>query len=135
MTKLNKRNVKKAIPGSAGILAHIAKRLNVSRATICLFVKKHADIRELLQEESERINDIAEAKLIQKIEEGDNHMIKFRLMTKAKDRGYFERQEVEHSGQTTFLGGGILKIEVVKNKKEEITVNDDRNENKINNSV
>jgi hypothetical protein len=94
MVKITKTKFKKAMEGSAGILANIAKRLNVTRGAITLFVQRHKDIQELLDQEDESINDLAEAKLIQKLNDGDMKAIRFRLQTKAKNRGYVERQEV-----------------------------------------
>ena len=118
MAKINKTKFKKAMEGSGGILANIARKLNVSRSAVTQFVQKHEDIRDLLIQEDENINDLAEAKLITKLNEGDMQAIKFRLITKAKSRGYVERQEVEHSGETS-LGITNLNIRVIDSKNEE----------------
>jgi predicted transcriptional regulator len=95
MARITKTNFKKAMEGSAGILANIARKLNVSRSAVTQFVQNNPDIQEMLKEEEESINDLAEAKLIQKLNEADIHAIKFRLTTKAKNRGYIEKQEID----------------------------------------
>ena len=102
MAKINKKKFVKAMEGSGGILANIARKLNVSRSAVTQFVQNHEDIRDLLAQEDENINDLAEAKLITKLNEGDMQAIKFRLTTKGKYRGYVERQELEHIGDNNF---------------------------------
>ena len=109
MAKINKTKFKKAMEGSGGILANIARKLNVTRQAVSQFVQKHEDIRDLLAQEDENINDLAEAKLVTKLNEGDMTAIKFRLTTKGKNRGYVERQEIQNSGNIT----NNLKIEFV----------------------
>ena len=99
MAKINKKNFIKAMEGSGGILANIARKLGVTRQAVSVFVQKNEDIQELLAQEEENINDLAEAKLVTKLNEGDMQAIKFRLTTKAKHRGYVERQEIDHSGE------------------------------------
>ena len=53
-----------------------------------------------LDEEHENMNDLAENKLYTKIDSGDFQAIKFRLSTKAKDRGYVERVEQRIEAKT-----------------------------------
>jgi predicted transcriptional regulator len=101
MARINKKKFITAMVGSGGILANIARKLDVSRQAVSHFVQKNKDIQDLLAEEDEQINDLAEAKLITKLNEGDMQAIKFRLTTKAKHRGYIERSEINYSGETT----------------------------------
>jgi predicted transcriptional regulator len=94
MAKITKMNFKNAVVGSAGILSNIAKRLNVTRSAVTQYVARNPDVLELLKEEDEGINDLAEVKLINKINDGDMRAIRFRLRTKAKHRGYIETQNI-----------------------------------------
>jgi predicted transcriptional regulator len=114
MTRITKTNFKKAMDGSGGILAHIAKKLGVGRSAVTQYVQRHKDVQELLKEEEESINDLAESKLIQKINEGNTKMIKFRLVTKARNRGYIEKQEVEYTGEIR-----PTTIKIIKDEKRD----------------
>lgn len=99
MVKITKKGMMEAIPGSAGILANIARKIGCDRSAVHAYVKKNPEFKELIRQEDEQVNDLAEAKLITKLNEGDMNAIKFRLMTKAKDRGYVERREVVNEGR------------------------------------
>lgn len=52
----------------------------------------------LLSEES---TDYVESMMYRRIGEGSDNLIKFYLTCKAKDRGYVDKQEIEHSGSIT----------------------------------
>jgi len=98
MAKLTKTKVKKALKDSGGIVSEIARRLDVTRMNLYIFLNKHPELKEELEHEREKIVDLAEKALIDKIKEGDSPMIKFILSTKGKNRGYIAKQEVEHIG-------------------------------------
>jgi predicted transcriptional regulator len=114
MARITKGNFKKALKGSGGIYSHIARKLGVTRSAITHYINKNPELREEINQEEESINDLAESKLITKLNEGDNQMIKFRLTTKAKDRGYVERQEIVNSGNLS------LNHTLTKEEKEEL---------------
>src|SRR6056297_93961 len=115
MARITKGNFKKALKGSGGIYSHVARKLGVSRSAVTQYINKNPELRELIQEEEESINDLAESKLISKLNEGDNQMIKFRLTTKAKDRGYVERSEIVNSGNLS-----LNHTNLTKEEKEEL---------------
>jgi predicted transcriptional regulator len=122
MARITKANFKKALKGSGGIYSHVARKLGVSRQAVSQYIQKNPELMELIQQEEESINDLAESKLITKLNEGDNQMIKFRLTTKAKDRGYVERQEIVNSGNLS------LNHTLTKEEKEELLEDLKRNE-------
>ena len=90
VNKIRKSEVKKAIAGSGGYMSEIARRLNVDWATARKLVEMH-NLRHDVDLEDEKLNDIAELKLMKNVEAGDNTAIIFRLKTKAKNRGYIEQ--------------------------------------------
>ncbi len=98
--KVTKKRIKMAIPGSMGIRSVIAKRLTVSRATLTIFLKKpeNQDMVKLIDQEAEKMMDLAEERLFKRISEGKFNAIKFYLSTKGKNRGYTEGKFIEHSG-------------------------------------
>ena len=89
-----------AIPGTGGIITAIAKRVGCSWSTAKKFIVGHATVQQAYDDECQSVLDLAEAKTIELIKNGDAAMIRYYLSTKGKHRGYTERQEVtgEDSG-------------------------------------
>ena len=85
----------RAIPGTGGIISAIARKVNCDWHTAKKYVTEYATVKKVYDAEKEGILDLAEAKLIEAIRDGDMPAIKFYLTTKGKDRGYVERQQVE----------------------------------------
>lgn len=90
--------VLKAIAGSGGITSHVAKKLKCDWATARTYIDKYPEAIQAMEDEQEVINDVAENQLIKQIQKGEQWAVKFRLTTKAKNRGYAETQHIEHSG-------------------------------------
>lgn len=84
-----------AIADASGLVTVAAKRLGCSRQAIYDARDKYPSVREALIDSRERIIDLAEGKLISKVNEGCITSIIFLLKTLGKGRGYIERQEVE----------------------------------------
>ena len=125
MTKLSKKKVRNAIPGSLGIYAIIAKRCEVKRSSITRFLKKerNKNVLQEIEEEREKILDVGERKLIELINQGEFPAIKFMLSTKGKGRGYVEKQEIEHIGtsatiQLIEMSDREIKDEKIKHKQK-----------------
>jgi len=92
-----------AIKDSRGFVTTISKRLGCDRTYIYRLLEKYPTAREALENEREGVKDFAEGKLIQQIDGGNITAIIFYLKTQAKDRGYIEKQELEHSGSVSTL--------------------------------
>lgn len=123
MTTLSKKKVRNAITGSMGIYAVIARTCGVSRSTITKFLRKERNIKILqeIEQEKEKILDIGEKKLIELVQNGEFPAIKFLLSTRGKNRGYVEKQEIEHSGTTAkifhIIEKSVEEIKDAKNKR------------------
>ena len=92
MLKFKKSEIQKAIKGSGGYMSRVALKLGCDWSS----AKKYISIfglEEMLKEEDERINDLAEMKLLELINQGNLGAIIFRLKTRAKDRGYIEQYQ------------------------------------------
>jgi len=100
--------VGKAIADANGILAVAARKLGCSRRTIHNYVNKYASVKEVYADANETTIDFAEGKLMELIKDGNVTAIIFFLKTKAKHRGYVERQE--HTGKD----GGTINVKLVK---------------------
>jgi hypothetical protein len=81
------------IPGSAGIISTIAARVGCTWHTAKKYIDEYPTINQAYKNECETTVDMAESKLLEAIESGDNQMIKYYLSTKGKYRGFTERQE------------------------------------------
>lgn len=93
--KINRKKVINALKDSFGNQSVIAQRCGVERATITQFLNKNLDIREMIEQEREKLIDVAEIKLNSKITEGSDRAIEFFLKTKGKKRGYVEKSEID----------------------------------------
>ena len=87
-----------ALRATKGMVYLTAQRLGVSPQTIYNYRDRYASVRNEMLIQDGLVDDTAELKLAQAIMNGEAWAIAFRLRTKARHRGYVEKQEVEHSG-------------------------------------
>lgn len=92
-----------AIPGSAGIITLIAKRVGCDWHTAKKWITTRPTIQKAYDDECESVLDMAESKLFEAVNTGDLQAVKYLLSTKGKRRGYTERTEV-----TGADGGAII---------------------------
>ena len=100
----SKKEVLKAVGGSAGIMSTVARRLSCDWHTAARYCNKWKETKIALADESEKVLDLAEAKLYEAIDSGDVQSAKWLLSTKGKKRGFSERHEI------TGADGSELKI-------------------------
>ena len=91
-----------AIPGSAGIITTIARRVGCAWHTAKKYIEKYATAKRAYEDECESILDLAEVEAIKLIKERDSSMIRWYLSTKGKNRGYVERVEQEQVGEVVW---------------------------------
>ncbi len=102
-----------AIPGTGGIVSTIADRVGCKWHTARKYIEEYPTVKDVYNEEIERVIDLAEGVLIQNIQiaakqakagrDVDTSDVKWFLSRKAKSRGYVERQEL-----TGADGGAIV---------------------------
>ncbi|RLA87426.1 MAG: hypothetical protein DRG40_00300 [Deltaproteobacteria bacterium] len=102
------QEVLEAIEGTYGIKTIIARKLGCHRVTVNRYLKRHPRLAEAVREEREKLKDLAEAKLIEQLQDGQPWAVKYVLSTLGKDRGYVERQEHVVSG---LEGGAPISID------------------------
>jgi len=95
MAKLSKEKVRNAIPGTAGIITTIAMNAGVSRKSLYAYLKKHSELWGDIDEEKAKVVDLAENRLVKRIERDDWKAVSYMLDKKGGDRGYGDRQVVE----------------------------------------
>ena len=92
--KYSTETVIRALKKARGIKAVAAKILGCDRHTVDNYIKRHPTVAKAYQEQRETLIDVAEGKLITKIDGDEWPAIKFVLATLGKDRGYTERHEI-----------------------------------------
>ncbi|HCY77742.1 MAG TPA: hypothetical protein DHV28_17665 [Ignavibacteriales bacterium] len=97
--RLTRRAMLKAIDNSYGNISFIADLLGVARSTVYTNIEKF-ELQELLDSERERLIDFAENQLVTNIAAGKEVSIIFFLKTRAKNRGYVEKTEIDYRDQT-----------------------------------
>ena len=100
-----------------GNKTEVASSLNVSRQALYNWIESDKDLKQAIDQQEESNIDFVESKLFEKIQgveivktnangepvyyslpPSDTAIIFF-LKTRARNRGYVERQEIEHSGK------------------------------------
>ena len=89
-----------AIEKAQGFVSKAAEFCGVSRQTFYKYLKKYATVKQALEDIREKRHDFVELKLMKAIENGNMTAIIFYLKTQCKHRGYVERVQQEHRGDT-----------------------------------
>lgn len=98
--RYSQQNVIDALRAAKGIKAAAAQALGCTRQTITNYIDRYPTVKEAYLDACETTLDLAESKLIVLVEKEAWPAIRFLLITKGKDRGYVERQEI-HQLDTT----------------------------------
>jgi hypothetical protein len=87
----------------AGHIADTCKAFNVDRGCYYDWMAKDPEFKQAIHDADEAKKDWIESMALKRISEASDTMLIFYMKTKLKDRGYIERQEVEHSGEINIL--------------------------------
>ena len=98
-TNYKKKAFQEAYKKAFGNVTQSCNAIGIDRSTYYDWIKKDSKFKKKIEElePEERFMDFLESKLVERINKGDTTSIIFALKTKAKKRGYIERQEIEHS--------------------------------------
>ena len=99
---------KKAIPGSGGIIATIAKRVGCSWHTAQTYIRDTPTLAQIYENEANTVDDLAESVVIKAMQRGDINAAKWWLERRRRAK-FATRVETELSGKD----GGPLTIAVV----------------------
>lgn len=109
--RFDKKTVRNAIIGSAGIKKNVYEKLGCSRQTLDNYLKKYTDLDTLLANEGDELLDVAENYLKTWVTEGKEEAIYFLLKTKGRNRGYTTRSEVGGVADGSPLVFNIIPVE------------------------
>ena len=96
--KITNDQIVEKLKEAKGNMTLAARMLGCTRQLVWKRARSVQKIQDALDESREVAVDHAESALQRAVLEGDFRAIAFTLKTIGKDRGYIERQELEHSG-------------------------------------
>lgn len=83
-----------------GNISATAKRYGVARYAVQALIAKRPVLKQAVVDAREGMLDNAESSLYRAVLAGEAWAVCFFLKTQGKVRGYIEKQEIEHSGET-----------------------------------
>jgi len=110
-----KKEMLAALKETLGVVSPACEMVGISRNTHYVWMKEDEEYKLAVDDLLEFQMDFVESKLFSNINNGDVGSTIFYLKTKAKKRGYFEKQEINQQLNVT----GIKPIEWVKSKDAE----------------
>jgi len=126
MARITKANFKKAAVNSSGNQTRIAEQMEVTRSAINHFLKRNPDMRELLEEEADRLIDVCEDNIdFQIMQNKDVALAQWKLLNSkgGKARGYGPKQEIESIGNApvtiTLIEKSVKEIKDAKSVKRD----------------
>ena len=94
----NKKALLQSLEKNLGVVTTACRQVGISRTTFYDYYKKDSKFKKEVDDLSNVAKDFVESKLFEQINDNNPTSTIFYLKTKAKDRGYIERQEIQHSG-------------------------------------
>jgi hypothetical protein len=88
-----------ALEQSLGVITTACKKADVPRSTFYKWYNEDQQFKSEVDDIQEITLDFAESQLFKQIKENNTTATIFFLTTKGKNRGYIERQEIQHSGE------------------------------------
>ncbi len=93
-----KKALLESLEKSLGVVTTACKQVGIDRTTFYRYYKEDKEFKKQVDDLSNVAKDFVESQLFKQIQDGIPTSTIFYLKTKAKDRGYIERQQIEHSG-------------------------------------
>lgn len=101
----------KALESTMGNITASCEKAEISRKLHYKWVDQFPEYKEFVESIPDRVFDFVEGSLHKQIQSGNTTATIFWLKTKAKDKGYVERQEIVH-------GGGVSVQDLIQNIRE-----------------
>ena len=116
-TDILKKKLLKALEKSLGVVTTACISAECSRETFYKYCKDDASFKKKVDDISNIAIDFVESQLHKQIQSGSTAATIFYLKSKAKHRGYVERQELETSGQLKLSGAPVIQFDSKNGKK------------------
>ena len=109
-----------AFAKSLALVASTCRKVGITAPTFYNWYKEDPDFAERVDEIRELAKDSIEAKIYEKINNGDTTMLIFYAKTRMKDRGYYERKEiVGKDGSHLMPQGSVVNLDVLTSEQRE----------------
>jgi len=112
--KIHKERFREAMKGSGGNKTIIAHRLACNRATVDNYLKKHEDLLQAFEDESEKVCDLVESRFIKTCLEGSERAMMFYLDRKGRKRGWGREPGQQAATPNAAPGSGLSEEELSK---------------------
>lgn len=113
-TAIKKKAMLEALEKAMGVVTTAAKMAGVGRITHYRWMEEDKEYKEAVDDVQNIVLDFAETALYKMVENHNPAATLFLLKTKGKNRGYIERQEIQHSTDVET----DITFEVHKRKEE-----------------
>ena len=113
-TALKKQAMLEALEKAMGVVTTAAKMAGIERTTHYLWMREDKQYKAKVEDVQNIVLDFAETALYKMVENHQPAATLFLLKTKGKQRGYVERQEIQHSSDTET----DITFEIQKREKE-----------------
>lgn len=110
-TQHNKKALLEALESTLGVVTSACKMVGVNRSTYYDYYNNDPEFKKSVEELSNVALDFVETNLFQNIKKLDTASIIFYLKTKGKNRGYFERQEIDFTDKQKTIADLFPKID------------------------
>lgn len=119
MPRGKKKLMIEALNNKLGNISGACKEVGISRETHYRWLRVDKNYNHFCIEGQELIKDFAETALLRRMKEGSDSSIQFYLKNKARDRGYIDKHEIEHSGESQPHTFNLIvkSVEEIKNEK------------------
>ena len=113
MGRPSKKRAKESIPGSAGIISTIAKRMGCAWQTAKDYINEDPELSQMLADETEGVLDMAESVVYKSAQAGNTQDAKWLLSKKGKARGYGDSVDMNHRGRIDFGSLSDAELEAI----------------------
>ena len=100
-----------ALKAASGMVYVAARKLGCSHTTIYTYAKRYPSVQDAINEERGYFVDTCEIALQRAVLAGEGWAVCFALKTLGKDRGYVEKQQIEHSGGDSLFGPLVAALD------------------------
>ena len=97
--QIKKAAIIQALESSLGVITQACKSVGIPRSTYYNYYNEDIEFKTQVDAIQDLAVDFVESQLFKQIKEGNTTATIFYLKSKAKHRGYVERQEIQHSGE------------------------------------